>query len=154
MKYIIPLVVIAVLLLYFFLPASKDEDASKQIEIVLNNIIKSGERKDVNVFMEYFSPDYKDSSSRTRLVIKNIVQKAFDRFDSMQGGYSNLIVSTIENQNGDTQTIASLDIWIRGINTETTYKLIGTENDPKNVEIVFESVMFGGWKILNIEGIN
>lgn len=154
MKYIIPLVVIAVLLLYFFLPASKDEDASKQIEIVLNNIIKSGERKDVNVFMEYFSPDYKDSSSRTRLVIKNIVQKAFDRFDSMQGGYSNLVVSTIENENGDTQTIASLDIWIRGINTETTYKLIGTENDPKNVEIVFESVMFGGWKILNIEGIN
>ena len=153
MKYLIPLVVIAVLLFYFFLPASKDEDASKKIEIVLNNIIKSGEREDVNVFMEYFSPDYEDSSGRTRLVIKNIVQKAFDRFDSIQGGYSNLIVSTIENENGDTQTIASLDIWIRGIKTKTTYNLIGTEDDPEKVEIVFESVMFGGWKILSVEGI-
>lgn len=153
MKYLIPLVVIAVLLFYFFLPASKDEDASKKIEIVLNNIIQSGEREDVNVFMEYFSPDYNDSAGRTRVVIKNIVQKAFDRFDSMQGGYSNLIVSTIENESGNTETIASLDIWIRGIKAETTYKLIGTENDPKNVEIVFESVMFGGWKILSVEGI-
>lgn len=153
MKYLIPLVVIAVLLFYFFLPASKDEDASKKIETVLNNIIQSGERKDVNVFMEYFSPDYKDSVGRTRLVIKNIVQKAFDRFDSMQGGYSNLIVSTIENESGNTETIANLDIWIRGIKAGTIYKLIGTENDPKNVEIVFESVMFGGWKILSIERI-
>ncbi|MGB3364122.1 MAG: hypothetical protein WBB48_05040 [Thermodesulfobacteriota bacterium] len=153
MKYLIPLVVIAVLLLYFFLPASKDEDASKKIEIVLNNIIQSGERKDVNVFMEYFSPDYKDSAGRTRIVIKNIVQKAFDRFDSMQGGYSNLIVSTIENESGNTETIANLDIWIRGIKTETTYKLIGTEDTPKNIEIIFESVMFGGWKILSVEGI-
>jgi len=153
MKYLIPLVVIAVLLFYFFLPASNDEDASSKIEVVLNHIISSGERKDVNVFMEYFSPDYKDSSARTRLVIKSIVQKAFDRFESMEGGYSNLIVSTIEDERGDTQTIASLDIWIRGIKSGTTYKLIGTKNNPKNVEIVFESVILGGWKILSVEGI-
>ena len=153
MKYLIPLVVIAVLLFYFFLPASNDEDASSKIEVVLNHIISSGERKDVNVFMEYFSPDYTDSSGRTRLVIKSIVQKAFDRFESMEGGYSNLIVSTIVDERGDTQTVASLDIWISGIKSGTTYKLIGTKENPKNVQIVFESVMLGGWKILSVEGI-
>jgi len=153
MKYLIALVIIAVLSFYFFLPASNEEGASAKIETVLKHLVESGKRKDVNVFMEYFSPDYKDSSGRTRLVIKDIVQKAFDRFESMEGGYSNLIVSTIENESGDTETIANLDIWISGIKAGTTYKLIGTEDNPKSVEISFESVMFGGWKILSVEGI-
>lgn len=153
MKYLIPLVVIAVLLFYFFLPASKEENASGKIETVLNNIIQSGERKDVNVFMEYFSPDYQDTSGKTRLMIKNIVQNAFDRFESIEGGYSNLIVSTIEDESGNNQTIANLDIWVRGIKSGTIYKLIGTKDNPKNVEIVFKNVMFGGWNILSVEGI-
>lgn len=153
MKYLIALILIAVLVFYFFLPAENDEDAAKKIEIVLNNIIESGERKDVNVFMEYFSNDYKDNSGRTRIIIKDIVQKAFDRFDSIEGGYSNLIVSTNKDENGDTQTLANLDIWVNGNRAADTYKLIGTQDNPENVDIYFESVMFGGWKILSLEGI-
>lgn len=151
MKYLIPLSLIAALVFYFFIPAANDEDASGKIERVLNNIIKSGERKDVNVFMEYFSADYQDTSGRNRIVIKDIVQKTFDRFDSIEGGYSNLIVSTIKNEDGDIQTLANLDIWISGKKSEDVYKLVGTQDKPKNVEIYFESVMFGGWKILSVE---
>ena len=153
MKYIIALIIIAVLLFYFFLPAGEDKDAAGKIEIVLNNLIKSGERKDLNVIMEYFSPDYIDSSERTILVVRNIIQSAFDRFESIEGSYSNLIVSTIEDQDGDTKTIANVDIWISGNNTGTVYKLIGTKDNPKNVDIVFESLMLGGWKIISIEKI-
>ncbi|GJM15066.1 MAG: hypothetical protein DHS20C13_03930 [Thermodesulfobacteriota bacterium] len=153
MKYIIALVIIAVLLFYFFIPAGEDKDAAGKIEIVLNNLIESGERKDLNVVMEYFSPDYKDSSGRTILVVRDIIQSAFDRFESIEGGYSNLIVSTTEDEVGDTQTIANLDIWISGNNSKTVYKLIGTKDKPQNVDIVFESLMLGGWKILSVENI-
>lgn len=153
MKYIIALVIIAVLLFYFFLPAGEDKDAAGKIEIVLNNLIKSGERKDLNVVMEYFSPDYIDSSGRTIVVVRDIIQSAFDRFESIEGSYSNLIVSTIEDESGDTKTIANVDIWISGNNTGTVYKLIGTKDNPQNVDIVFESLMLGGWKIISIENI-
>lgn len=153
MKYIIALVIIAVLVFYFFLPASKDEDASGKIEVVLNNLVKSGERKNIDVVMEYFSPDYEDSSGRTYLSIKEIIQSAFARFEEIEGGYSNLIVSTTKDESGETQTISNLDLWISGKKSGTTYKLVGTKANPKNVNIYFESLMLGGWKILSVEGI-
>lgn len=153
MKYIIPIIIIAVLIFYFFLPATKDKDASSEIELLLNNLIESGERKDIDVVMEYFSPEYTDSDNRTYSVIKTIIENAFERFDVIDGGYSDLIVSTKENENGETETAANLNIWIQGIRSGTPYKLIGSENDPQNIDIGFESVMFGGWKILSVEGI-
>ena len=153
MKYIVPIVIIAILLFYFFLPAVKVKDDSGKIEILLNNLIESGERKDLDVMMEYFSPAYKDGSGRTYPVIKNIIENAFDRFDSLEGGYSNLIVSTRKNGNGENETTANLDIWVKGIRESAPYALIGTQDDPKNVNIVFESLMLGGRKILDVEGI-
>lgn len=154
MKYIMPIVVIAVLVIYFFLPAGNVENASGEIEIVLNNLIKSGKRKDLNVVMEYFSPDYKDSSERNYDSVRTIIKSAFDRFDTIEGRYTNLSVSTTENKKGDPQTVANLDIWIRGGKDGSVYKLVGTEDSPENVNIGFESLMFGGWKILNIEGLD
>lgn len=154
MKYIIPIVVIAALIIYFFLPAGNVENASVEIEVMLNNLIKSGERKDLNVVMEYFSPDYKDSSERNYESVRTIIKSAFDRFDIIEGGYSNLSVSTAENKNGDPQTIANLDIWIRGGKEGSVYKLVGTEDNPENIDIGFESLMLGGWKILRIEGLD
>ncbi len=149
MKYIIPIILIGVLLFYIFLPASKDIDDSSKISILLNNLIKSGERKDLNIVMEYFSPDYKDASGRTSLVIKNIIKNAFDRFDVLEGGYSDLIVSIRENE-----TTANLNIWIKGVRKSTPYALIGTEDNPQNINIVLESFMLGGWKILDVEGLD
>lgn len=149
MKYIIPIILIGVLLFYFSLPASKDIDDSSKISILLNNLIKSGERKDLNIVMEYFSPDYKDASGRTYPVIKNIIKNAFDRFDVVEGGYSDLIVSIRENE-----TTANLNIWIKGIRKGTPYELIGTKDNPQNINIVLESFMLGGWKILDVEGLD
>jgi hypothetical protein len=149
MKYIIPIILIGVLLFYFSLPASKDIDDSSKISILLDNLIKSGERKDLNIVMEYFSPDYKDASGRTYPVIKNIIKNAFDRFDVVEGGYSDLIVSIRENE-----TTANLNIWIKGVRKSTPYALIGTEDNPQNINIVLESFMLGGWKILDVEGLD
>ena len=153
MRYIIPVVIIAVLLLYFFIPASKDKDASAEIELLLTNLIESGKRKDIDVVMEYFSPEYTDSEGRTYAVIKKIIENAFDRFDVIDSGYSDLVVSTTENEEGDTLTTANLDIWVKGVRSGTSYKLIGSEESPQNIDIIFQSVMFGGWKILSVEGI-
>jgi hypothetical protein len=154
MKYAIPILLIGVVLFYFFLPASEDKNASSEIETLLNNLIQSGERKDVNVVMEYFSPDYKDASERTHPIVRNIIKNAFERFDVIQGGYSDLIVSTRENGNGEAETTANLNIWIKGIKKSTPYSLIGTKDNPQNINIVFESIIFGGWKILNVEGLD
>ncbi|MCZ6468473.1 MAG: hypothetical protein O6499_02355 [Candidatus Dadabacteria bacterium] len=154
MKYIIPIILIGVLLFYFSLPASKDIDDSSKISILLNNLIKSGERKDLNIVMEYFSPDYKDASGRTSPVIKNIIKDAFDRFDVLEGSYSDLIVSIRENGNGENETTANLNIWIKGVRKSTPYALIGTEDNPQNINIVLESFMLGGWKILDVEGLD
>ncbi len=153
MKYIIPILIIAVLIFYFFLPAGKDKDAPGEIELLLNNLIESGEREDIDVVMEYFSQNYSDSSGRTYLAVKTIIENAFERFDAIEAGYSDLIVSTIEYEEGESSTTANLDIWIKGIRSGTTYKLIGSEDNPQNIDIVFESVMFGGWKIVAVEGI-
>ncbi len=152
MKYIILIIIIAVLLFYFFLPATKDKDASSEIELLLNNLIESGERKDMDVVMEYFSPQYADLDDRTYTVIKTIIESAFERFDVIDGGYSDLIVSTNENENGEAETTANLNIWIKGIRSGASYNLIGSENNPQNIDIRFESIMFGGWKILSVEG--
>jgi len=154
MKYIIPIILICVIVLYFLLPAQKDKDASAEIETVLNNLVSSGQRKDLNVVMEYFSTDYKDSSGRNYSDVRTMIQNAFSRFDTIEGGYSNLIVSTTVDQNGDTRTLADLDIWISGTRNEEVYKLLGARNKPENVNIGFESLMLGGWKILSIEETN
>jgi len=154
MKYIIPIVVVAVLVIYFFLPAGKIEDASGEIEIVLNNLVESGERKDLNVVMEYFSPDYVDSSKRDYESVRTIIKNAFERFDTIECGYANLSVSTTENKDSEPQTIANLDIWIRGAKDGSSYKLVGTEDNPEKINIEFESLMLGGWKILSIEGLD
>ncbi len=154
MKYIIPLLIIVVLIFYFFLLATRDKDASNEIELLLNNLVESGEREDIDVVMEYFSQEYSDSSGRTYLSVKTIIEKAFERFDAIEAGYSDLIVSTMENEKGETETTANLSIWIKGLRSGTTYKLIGSEDSPQNIDIVFDSVMFGGWKIVAVEGIN
>ena len=153
MKYIIPIIIVGVLIFYFFLPASKDEDASTKIEILLNNLVESAERKNIDVVMEYFSPDYKDSYGRNYLELRDIINSAFERFDSIETGYSDLIVSTTENEDGKNQTMANLDVWVKGTRDGASYKLIGTQDNPTNINIIFESVMFGGWKILNVEGL-
>ena len=151
MKYIIPIIIIAALLFYFFLPASKDNDGSAKIERLLNNLVESGVRKDINVVMEYFSPDYEDPEGRTYPEIRDIIETAFERFEVIEGGYSNLIVSTTENENGETETTANLDIWIKGIRSGSAYKLIGSQDNPQNIDIGFESIMFGGWKIIRVK---
>ena len=152
MKYIIPLIIVVALLFYFFLPAEKDKDASNQVETLLNNLVESGERKNLDVVMEYFSPNFEDSSGRDYSTLKTIIENAFNRFDKIEAGYSSLIVSTVENE-GDTQTIANLDVWVLGVRDGTNYKLIGSQDNPENIDIVFESIMFGGWKILSVEGL-
>lgn len=151
MKYIIPIIVVCVIVLYFFIPAKNDKDAPLEIETVFNNLVKSGQRKDINVVMEYFSLDYQDSSGRNYSSIRTIIQNAFDRFDTIEGSYSDLVVSTIEDKNGDTRTIAELELWISGTRNEVVYKLLGTRDNPEKVNITFESLMLGGWKILSVE---
>lgn len=153
MKYIIPVVIIVVLLLYFFIPASNNKDASAEIELLLTNLIESGKREDIDVVMEYFSPEYTDSEGRTYPVIKKIIENAFDRFDVIDSGYSDLVVATTENEDGDAVTTANLNIWVKGMRSGISYKLIGSEDNPYNIDIVFQSVMFGGWKILSVEGV-
>ena len=154
MRYIIPVAIIAVLLFYFFIPASKDKDASAEIGILLTNLIESANKEDIDVVMEYFSPEYIDSEGRTYPVIKQIIENAFDRFGVIESGYSDLVVATTENEDGDTVTTANLDIWVKVVRSGTSYKLIGSEDTPHNIDIVFQSVMFGGWKILSVEGVN
>ncbi|MEM7009384.1 MAG: hypothetical protein AAF462_09655 [Thermodesulfobacteriota bacterium] len=153
MKYLIPMVIIVALVFYFFMPASEEKDASLEIELLLNNLTKSGQRKDIEVVMEYFSPDYSDSSDRTYMSVKEIIEKSFERFDSINAGFSNLIVSTIKDENGDDKTLANVDVWVSGNRDGTTFKLIGTKDDPKNINIGFQSIMFGGWKIKSVEDL-
>jgi hypothetical protein len=63
-------------------------------------------------------------------------------------------ILNVENENGENGTTANLNIWIKGIRKSTPYALIGTKDNPQNINIVLESFMLGGWKILDVEGLD
>ena len=151
MKYIIPLVILGVLLIYFIYTGG---DETSEIEAVFNEIIDSGRNKDLEGVTEHFSLYYKDEYGVSYPVVKNIVSNTFERFDSLDGGYGNVSVSLGEDENGEKLAYANVDVKVTGIEGGIPHTLLGTEDTPDNITVTLKKSTFRGWKIIKIEGID
>ena len=149
-RYVIPLIIIIVLLIYFYFPGGDD---TTEIEAAFNSMIESAGEKNLEGVTEHFSIHYKDGYGVTYPVVKNIIQYAFEKYDGFQASYSNLSATIGENENGDKEAAANLDLIVKGIKSGNTQNLIGNDASPDNITVTLKKSSFGGWKITEIEGL-
>lgn len=149
-RYVIPLIIIVALIIYFYFPGGDD---TSEIEAVFNSIIESAGEKNLEGVTEHFSIHYKDEHGATYPFVKKIIQNAFEKYDGLQGSYSDLSATIGENENGEKEAAANLDIIVKGINSGESHNLIGSDGSPENITVMLKKSSFGGWKITEIEGL-
>lgn len=151
MKYIIPIFILWVLLIYFIYTGG---DETSEIEAVFNDIIESGKNKDLEGVTEHFSLYYRDEYGVSYPVVKNIVSSTFEKFDSLDGSYGNVSVSLGEGENGEKLAYTNVDVTAIGTRGGIPHTLLGTEDTPDNITVTLKKSTFRGWKIIKIEGID
>ncbi|MEQ9618336.1 MAG: hypothetical protein RIG61_04075 [Deltaproteobacteria bacterium] len=149
-RYVIPLIIIVALLVYFYFPGGDD---TSEIEAVFNSIIESAGEKNLEGVTEHFSLHYKDGHGVTYPVLKNLTQNAFEKYDGFQASYSGLSATIGENENGEKEAAANLDIIVKGIKSGKKQNLIGSDVSPENITVMLKKSSFRGWKIIEVEGI-
>ncbi|HEX3033596.1 MAG TPA: hypothetical protein VHT73_00480 [Thermodesulfobacteriota bacterium] len=149
-KYIVLTIIILGILIYSFLQSGDDPS---EIEAVFNEVIDSGKKKDLGGVMEHFSINYRDDYGITYPVVKNIVKNFFKRFDGFEADYSNLVVSINENEEGEKQAVANLDVQVSGIRNGIPVPILGDEDTQQNITVTLIKSKLLGWKIVKVEGI-
>ncbi len=150
-RYIIPLIIVVVLLVYFFYPAGDD---TSEIESVFDDMIESAEKRDLEGITEHFSIHYKDEYGATYPAVKNIIENMLEKFDTIEASYSDLSVSINENEYGEKEAAANLDVIATGIKSVVPHSLIGNDESPENVTVILKKSTLGGWKIIEVEGLD
>lgn len=151
MKYVIPTVIIGVLIVYFFVLGSDD---AKEIEKVFDNILNSAREKDHEGVLEGFSIHYDDEYGYNYLVIKRIIENAFNEFDSMEGSYENLKVQISEGENGEKVAYANVDVSALGVRGGIPKALLGGDGGYDNIDVTLKKSTLGPWKIIEVRGID
>lgn len=149
-KYILLLIALAVVLIYFFFPRGDD---AGQIEIVFNEIRDAAEKKDAEGVTEHFSLQYKDEYGAGYPVVKSIITKAFQEYDDIQASYSALSAVFGENEYGEKEAVANVDVLVTGFKSGIPYTLIGSGGSPDNITVTLKKSGISGWKITGVEGL-
>lgn len=150
-RYLLLLIVFALVLLFIFFPRGDDP---REIEAVFNEMIEASENKDADGVTGHFSLQYKDEYGATYYVVKKVVENAFRKYDHISVSYSDLSVIFSENESGEKEASASLDVIVTGHTSGTSRDLIGSEESPDNIIVTLEKSRLGGWKITGVEGID
>lgn len=150
-KYILLLIIVTVVLIYFFFP--RGDDAGR-IEAVFNEIRDAAGKKDAEGVTGHFSLQYKDEYGAGYPVVKSIITKALEKYDSIQASYSGLTAVFSENEYGEKEAAANVDVLVTGFKSGVPYKLIGSEESPDNITVTLKKSGIGGWKITGVEGLD
>lgn len=150
-KYILLLIALAIVLIYLFFPRGDD---AGQIEAVFNEISDAAGKKDAEGVTGHFSLQYKDEYGAGYPVVKSIITKAFERYDSIQASYSGLSAVFSENEYGEKEAAANVDVLVTGFKSGVPYKLIGSEGSPDNITVTLKKSGISGWKITGVEGLD
>jgi hypothetical protein len=150
-KYLLILIALAAVLVYFFFPRGDD---AGEIEAVLNEMRDAAGKKDLDGVTEHFSLQYKDEYGAGYPVVKNVITRAFEKYDIIEVSYSNLTAVFSENEYGDKEAAANLDVLVTGYSSGLPYMLIGSEGSPDNVTVTLKKSGIGGWKITDVEGVD
>jgi hypothetical protein len=150
-KYLLLLIAAALILLYLFFPRGDDP---REIESVFNELRDAAEKKDTDGVTEHFSLHYKDEYGASYHVVKNVIGNAFRKYDGIRVSYSGLSVLFSENESGEKEAAANLDVIVTGRSSGMFYDLIGSEGSPDNITVTLKKSGLGGWKITRVEGLD
>lgn len=150
-KYLLLLIAAALVLLYLFFPRG---DEPREIEAVFDEMKEAASNKDTDGVAEHFSMQYKDEYGATYHVVKKVIGNVFRKYDSIRVSYSGLSVVFSENESGEKEATANLDVTVTGYSSGMSYDLIGSEDSPDNVTVTLEKSGLGGWKITGVEGLD
>lgn len=150
-KYILLLIILTVALIYFFFP--RGDDAGR-IEAVFNEIRDAAGKKDAEGVTGHFSLQYKDEYGAGYPVVKSIISKAFEKYDGIQASYSGLTAVFSENEYGEKEAAANVDVLVTGFKSGVPYNLIGSEGSPDNITVTLKKSGISGWKITGVEGLD
>lgn len=144
------LVVLAVLMLFFFLPS---EDDTGEIESAIDEIMMAGRKKDLDGVMDHISIHYRDENGATYPVVKNVITHFFSNYEGFDCHYSDLKVS-ISDSDKDQVAVASLALYVSGIRAGGLFPIVGSELSPEDIIVTLEKTTLGAWKIKEVEGIS
>lgn len=150
-RYLLILIVVALVILFIYFPRGDDPE---EIEAVFDEMKEAAENKDADAAAEYFSLQYKDEYGATYHVLKKVIENTFRKYDSIRVSYSGLSVIFSENESGDKEASANLDVIVTGQSSGMSRDLIGSEESPDNITVTLEKSGLGGWKIMGVEGID
>jgi len=150
-RYIIPLILVAALLVYFFYPGDVN---TVEIEGTIKDLVASARHKDPEGFIDHFSIHYKDEYGATYPTLKQVIMNAFDKYESFDADYSNLSVVMSKNEEGHHEASAKVEITITGVQSGVSHHLIGDPESPDKIIITLKKVPLKGWKITKVEGID
>lgn len=150
-RYLLLLIVFALVLLFIFYPRADDP---REIEAVFNEMKDAAEKGDTNGIIEHFSIQYKDEYGATYHVVKNVIENAFRNYDDVSVSYSDLSVVFSEDDSGEKEASAGLDVIVTGRSSGMSRDLIGSEESPDNIIVTLEKSGLGGWKITGVEGLD
>lgn len=153
-KLILVLLAFAVIGMIFIYSRKKDDDP-RQFNKILNEMVHAANAKDIGVFMDFFSLDYKDPSGISYPVVKNIVKNKFEEFDSFETAYEEVSVSFNKESDGDQVAKVEMEIIVTGVKDGALSKeLIGGSGHFKYLTAHFRKSGFGFWKIYRIDGLD
>jgi hypothetical protein len=150
-KYLLIPVVAALAIIYFFFPRGDD---TGEIEAVFSEMIVATGKKDTDGVTGHFSLKYKDEYGASYPVVKNIISKAFEKYDRIEVSYSGISAVFGENEYGEKEAAANLDLLVTGYESGMPHTLIGSGGSPDNITVTLEKSGFGGWKITGVEGVD
>ena len=151
MRYIIPVAIIVVLIVYFFALSGDD---SSEIEGVFDDIIESAREKDQEGVLGHFSIHYQDDNGYNYLVIKRVLENEFQQFDSIDGSYERVSVVISEDENGEKIATAKASVKASGVRGGVPKNLLGTEDSFDDITVTLKKSTLGGWKIIEIDGVD
>ena len=150
-RYIFLLIILALILIFYFLPRGDD---AGEIEAVFDEIVEAAGKKDYEGIMEHFSVQYKDEYGAGYPVVKNIIIKVFEKYDSVEASYSGLSVVINKNEYGEKEAAANTDVEVTGYKSGIPDKLIGDNESSDNITVTLRKSGLGGWKIIRVEGLD
>jgi hypothetical protein len=84
----------------------------------------------------------------------SIITKALEKYDRIQASYSGLSAVFSENEYGEKEAAANVDVLVTEFKSGVPYKLIGSEGSPDNITVTLKKSGISGWKITGVEGLD
>jgi len=150
-RYLLLLIAVTLVLLYLFYPRGDDP---REIKAVFDEMREAAANRDSEGAAEHFSLQYKDEYGASYPVVKNVIENAFRKYDSVGVSYSDLSVVFSKNESGEKEASANLDVTVTGQSSGIFYDLIGSEGSPDNVTVTLKKSALGGWKITGVQGLD